>query len=130
MSDDPSVDRAKELLDELQGDGVGDRMYEALAADSPEFADFSLSGSYAALYDRPGLDTQQRQLVTIGVLGALGGCEPQLERHVVMALRAGMEPEQIIEACIQIAVYAGYPRANNAFRVAAGVIRRFKEGSA
>jgi 4-carboxymuconolactone decarboxylase len=125
MSDDPSVDRAKELLDELQGNGVGDRMYEALAADSPEFADFSLAGSYAALYDRPGLDIQQRQLVTIGVLGALGGCEAQLERHVVTALRVGLEPGQIIEACIQIAVYAGYPRANNAFRVAAGVIRKF-----
>jgi alkylhydroperoxidase/carboxymuconolactone decarboxylase family protein YurZ len=47
-----------------------------------------------------------------------------------MALRAGMEPEQIIEACIQIAVYAGYPRANNAFRVAAGVIRRLREDGA
>jgi 4-carboxymuconolactone decarboxylase len=123
---DALVERGKELIDALQGTGVGERMYDALAADSPGFADFAIAGSYAAVYDRPGLDIQQRELVTIAALAALGGCEPQLERHVVMALRAGLEPEQIIEVCIQIAVYAGHPRANNAFRTAAAAIRRHR----
>jgi|ERR1700722_19893473 4-carboxymuconolactone decarboxylase len=124
MTGEDAVERGKALIDELQGAGVGERMYAALAADSPEFAAFSIAGSYAALYDRPGLDVQQRQLVTIGALAAMGGCEPQLERHVLMALRAGLKPEQIVEACVQVAVYAGVARANNAFRVAAGVIRK------
>lgn len=128
-SDDARLERGKQLIDELQGEGVGGRMYAALAADSPEFARFSIAESYGALYDRPGLDVQQRQLVTIGALAAMGGCEPQLERHVVMALRADLAPEQIVEACIQVAVYAGVARANNAFRVAAATIRRWS-GSA
>lgn len=129
-SEDPGVERGKQLIDELQGEGVGERMHAAMAADSPEFADFAISGSYAAVYDRPRLDVQQRQLVTIGALAAMGGCEPQLERHVLMALRAGLTPAQVFEACIQIAVYAGMARANNAFRVAAAVIAKHRNREA
>jgi 4-carboxymuconolactone decarboxylase len=124
---DPRVERGKELIDALQGEGVGERMHAAMAADSREFADFAIAGSYAAVYDRPGLDLQQRHLVTIGALAGMGGCEPQLERHVLMALRAGLAPEQIFEACVQIAVYAGMARANNAFRVAARAIAKERE---
>jgi 4-carboxymuconolactone decarboxylase len=123
----PELQRGIDLIDALQGDGVGERMHGALAADSPDFAAFSIAGSYAALYDRPALDVRQRQLVTIGALAAMGGCEAQLERHALMALRAGLTPEQLIETCFQIAVYAGFARANNAFRVIAAVIRRQRE---
>jgi 4-carboxymuconolactone decarboxylase len=124
VTDEKHVQRGRELIDALQGDGTGERMYAALAEDSAEFAAFSIAGSYGAVYDRSGLDLQQRQLVTIGVLAALGGCEAQLERHVLVALRAGLEPEQVFEACVQVAVYAGHARANNAFRAAAAAIRR------
>jgi 4-carboxymuconolactone decarboxylase len=56
----------------------------------------------------------QRQLVTLGVLTALGGCEPQLEVHVNAALNVGLTPAEIVEAITHAAVYCGFPRALNA----------------
>lgn len=126
MSSEDPLQSAKALLDELQGEGAGGRMYQALAEDSPEFAAFAIASSYA-VYSRPGLDVGQRQLVTLGVLAALGGCDAQIERHTLMALNAGLSPEQIVEACIQVAIYAGQARANNAFRAASNMIRKVRE---
>ena len=64
--------------------------------------------------DRPGLDARSRQLVTLGALTALGGCEPQLRVHIGAALNVGITREEIVEALLHSAVYAGFPRALNA----------------
>lgn len=66
------------------------------------------------MYDRPGLAPRDRQLVTLGMLTALGGCEPQLEVHINAALNVGLAPEEIIEALLHSAVYCGMPKAVNA----------------
>lgn len=66
------------------------------------------------MYDRPGLAPRDRQLVTLGMLTALGGCEPQLEVHINAALNVGLAPDEIIEALLHSAVYCGMPKALNA----------------
>lgn len=124
MTDDDRVRRGMEALDALQGEGTAARMMDALARVDPGFARFAIGASYGEVGDRPGLSPRDRQLVTIAALAAMGGCEPQLERHVLAGLRAGLTREEIVETCVQIAVYAGHPRANNAFRVAGEVLRR------
>ena len=65
----------------------------------------------------PG-STRGRQLVTIGALTALGGCEPQLRVHMGAALNVGLTEEEIVEALLHSSVYAGFPRALNATFVA------------
>ena len=52
--------------------------------------------------------------MTIGVLTALGGCEPQLRIHIGAALNVGLTREEVIEAILHASVYAGFPRALNA----------------
>lgn len=53
---------------------------------------------------RPGLAARDRQLVTLGMLIALGGCEAQLTVHVGAALNVGPTPEQVVEALAHCAV--------------------------
>lgn len=57
---------------------------------------------------------RDRQLVTLGMLTALGGCEPQLEVHIGASLNVGLSPGEIIEAFLHASVYCGFPRALNA----------------
>ncbi len=64
-----------------------------------------------------------RQLVTLGVLTALGGCEAQLKVHVNAALNVGLTREEITEALVHAAVYCGFPRALNATFVAREVFQ-------
>ena len=78
--------------------------------------------AFGDIYDRPGLDARSRQLVTIGVLTALGGCEPQLKVHVGAALNVGISEEEIQEAILHASVYCGFPRALNATFAAQEVI--------
>lgn len=67
-----------------------------------------------AVLGRPDLDLRTRELVTICMLAALGGSEPQLEFHIGGALRAGATPAEVVEAISQVHLYAGFPRALSA----------------
>ncbi|ROO89134.1 4-carboxymuconolactone decarboxylase [Actinocorallia herbida] len=85
---------------------------------SPELAHQIIAWAYGEMLARPVLAPRDRQLVTLGMLAALGGCEPQLELHVGASLNAGLSPEEVVEALLQSAVYCGMPRALNAAAVA------------
>lgn len=106
-------DHGKEVLDAIDGD-AGTAVIEALADVSPELGHQVVAWGFGEIYSRPGLEPRDRQLVTLGMLTALGGCEAQLEVHVHASLNVGLTPSQIVEALLHSAVYCGFPRALNA----------------
>lgn len=92
----------------------GQRVLDNLADVSPALAEAVVSWGFGEVYARPGLAPRDRQLVTLGMLTALGGCEPQLEVHVNASLNVGLTPAEIVEALLHSAVYCGFPKALNA----------------
>jgi 4-carboxymuconolactone decarboxylase len=102
-----------EVLGKVDGE-AGQRVVDSLADIHPELGHQIVSWAFGEIYDRPGLAPRDRQLVTLGMLTALGGCEAQLDVHVNAALNVGLTPEQIVEALLHSAVYCGMPRALNA----------------
>ncbi|WP_203701110.1 carboxymuconolactone decarboxylase family protein [Asanoa iriomotensis] len=105
------------VLDRVDGDS-GRRVIDALADVSPELGHQVVSWAFGEIYSRPGLPPRDRQLVTLGMLTALGGCEPQLEVHVNASLNVGLSADEIVEALLHSAVYCGIPKALNATMVA------------
>ncbi|MET8978484.1 carboxymuconolactone decarboxylase family protein [Streptomyces sp. NPDC004539] len=97
---------------------AGQRVIDSLADIHPEMAHQIVAWGFGEIYARPGLAPRDRQLVTIGMLTALGGCEPQLEVHLNAALNVGLTPAQITEALLHAAGYCGFPKALNATFVA------------
>ncbi|PWG66823.1 carboxymuconolactone decarboxylase family protein [Bifidobacterium callitrichidarum] len=67
-------------------------------------------------YTRGGLDTRQREMITLCFLAAQGGCEPQLTAHAAANLRVGNEKAFLIAVVSQCMPYLGYPRTLNAIR--------------
>lgn len=104
--------RGKAVLDAVDGD-AGANVIEALKDISPELAHQVVTWGFGEIYARPGLAPRDRQLVTLGMLTALG-TEPQLAVHVNASLNVGLTPEEIVEALLHSAVYCGFPRALNA----------------
>lgn len=102
-----------EVLKQVDGD-AGQRVVDALADINPVLGHQVVAWAFGEIYDRPGLAPRDRQLVTLGMLTALGGCEAQLDVHVNAALNVGLTPEQIVEALTHSAVYCGIPKALNA----------------
>ncbi|GAA2181400.1 carboxymuconolactone decarboxylase family protein [Brooklawnia cerclae] len=109
--------RGKQVLDSIDGE-AGGRVIESLADIAPELGHQIVAWGFGDIYARPDLEPQQRQLVTLGMLTALGGCEPQLEVHIGASLNVGLTPRQIVEAFLHASVYCGFPRALNAVGVA------------
>jgi alkylhydroperoxidase/carboxymuconolactone decarboxylase family protein YurZ len=69
------------------------------------------------VWSRPGLDLRTRSLVTIAALAALGRSRA-LELNLRMAVNNGATRQEITEALLQIAPYAGFPAAWEALAVA------------
>lgn len=106
-------EHGKTVLDAIDGE-AGANVINALGDISPELAHQVVAWGFGEIYSRPGLEPRDRQLVTLGMLTALGGCEPQLDVHINAALNVGLTPQQVIEALLHSAVYCGFPRALNA----------------
>jgi len=105
--------RGKDVLDAVDGT-AGAKVIDALEEVSPELAHQIVAWGFGEIYSRPDLEPRDRQLVTLGMLTALGGAEPQLEVHINASLNVGLTPQQIVEALLHSAVYCGFPRALNA----------------
>lgn len=99
----------------------GRAVIEGLRAISPELGRFIVEFAYGDVLSRPDLDLKTRELTTIAVLGALGGCDPQLKVHIQGCLNVGCTRGEIVETLLQIAVYAGFPRTINAMKCAQDV---------
>lgn len=101
-----------EKLNEIDGE-AGRKVIESLQEIAPDLARYVIEFPFGDIYQRPGLSLQQRELVTVSGLTALGHCQPQLKVHVNGALNVGCKPEEIVETIIQMSVYAGFPAALN-----------------
>jgi len=88
-------------------------------ADSPlqEFQELVTRHVWGDIWTRPGLDHRTRSLITIALLAA-GGCHEELNLHVRATRNTGATVDEIKEVLLQVAVYAGVPVANSAFRIA------------
>lgn len=109
---------------------LGEEHVERAQASTTEFTrDFQeLITRYAwgEIWTRPGLDRKTRSLLTIAILAALGRAE-ELRLHVRATRNTGATRDEVKEALLQVAVYAGVPAGNAAFAQAAAVYRELDE---
>lgn len=72
-------------------------------------------------WNRPGLDRKTRSFMNIAVLSAMG--KPELKLHLRGAINNGLTKEEIREALLHVAIYAGVPTAVDSFKVAKQVFK-------
>lgn len=73
--------------------------------------------AFGDIISREGLSVRDRELVTVAVLTALAGREPQLRVHLLSGLNVGLTARELEEVIIQTVPYAGFPTAINALNV-------------
>jgi 4-carboxymuconolactone decarboxylase len=79
------------------------------------------SYAWGTIWTRPGLDRRTRRLLVLTATAALGRWE-EFRLHVRTGLALELEPCDLQEVLLQLAVYAGVPAANAAFHIAAEVL--------
>jgi 3-oxoadipate enol-lactonase/4-carboxymuconolactone decarboxylase len=82
-----------------------------------DFQAFITRTAWGGVWARPGLDRRTRSLLTLSILAALGR-EEELKLHLRATKNTGATPADVAEALMHVAVYAGVPAANSAFRTA------------
>lgn len=105
------------------GDAHVDRAQAATTDFNRAFQELITRYAWGTVWQRPGLDDRTRRLLAITATGALGRWE-EFRMHVRTALAGGLEPCDLEETLLQLALYAGLPAANTGFHIAAEEIAK------
>jgi 4-carboxymuconolactone decarboxylase len=112
-----------ELLQRMLG---ADRAREVVAGWEkldPDFAR-SITGLVAGeIWSRPALDLKTRSLITVAATTALGRPNA-LRLNIELALNNGATRQEIIEALLQMAAYAGFPACWEGLLIADEVFKK------
>ena len=84
---------------------------------APKLAELTDNVLFGDVWERPGLVTRDRSLVTISALIAMNRPD-QLRSHLALARQNGVTETEIVEAITHLAFYAGWPNAVSAVAIA------------
>ncbi len=110
---------------DVLGGPAAKNVFNSLSETNPALVHYIVAWALGDIYTRPALPPRDRQLITLGILMTLGGCEKQLAFHIQAALNVGLTKEEITETFLHGAIYAGIPRAMNATLAAKEVFAQY-----
>ena len=124
MTDTPKT--GLDMRRQVMGDAFVDRALGNATEFTQPLPDFVNEHAWGSVWSREGLPLKTRSLITLAALTALK-CPQELKGHVRGALNNGCTVEEIREALLHCAVYAGVPAAIDAFRAAQEVIDSYQK---
>jgi 4-carboxymuconolactone decarboxylase len=98
---------------EIFGEGILNNR-EVAPSNQKHIQDYLSSFCFGDFYTRGGLDLKTREILTLCIVSALGGCESQAKAHVRGNLNIGNDKETLITAITHCLPYMGFPRTLNA----------------
>ncbi|MEV2237390.1 4-carboxymuconolactone decarboxylase [Micromonospora sp. NPDC049891] len=123
MTDEQRYEAGMTVRRQVLGDAHVDRAVAGTDEFTTDFQDLITRYAWGEIWTREGLDRRTRSCITLAVLATLHHDE-ELAMHVRAALRNGLTPDEVREVLLQVAVYAGVPAANRAFKVAQETLRQ------
>jgi 4-carboxymuconolactone decarboxylase len=110
--DDGMATRRKVL-----GDALVDRAEAGKTAFDEPFQTMITEGAWGTLWSHPRIPHRERSMLTLALLAATGNFE-EIPMHVRATRNTGASPDDIMQAFLHVAVYAGVPKANHAIKLA------------
>lgn len=99
------------------GDAHVDRAEAAKTAFDEPFQTMITEGAWGTLWSDDTISRRDRSLLTLALLAATGNFE-EIPMHIRASRNTGAAPEEVMQAFLHVAVYAGVPRANHAIKLA------------
>ena len=99
------------------GDAHVDRAEAAKTEFDQPFQELITEAAWGHVWSRSDLTSRERSLITIALLAALGH-DDEVAMHVRATANTGATREEIREALLHVAIYAGVPAANHAIKIA------------
>lgn len=99
------------------GDAHVDAAEAATTAFDEPFQALITEAAWGNLWARDSLPLRERSMLTIALLAA-GGNFDEIPMHIRATANTGASPDDVMEALLHVAVYAGVPKANRAIKIA------------
>ncbi|MEO1686616.1 MAG: 4-carboxymuconolactone decarboxylase [Pseudomonadota bacterium] len=99
------------------GDAHVDRAEAGKTDFDAPFQTLITEGAWGTVWADDAISARDRSLLTLALLAATGSFE-EIPMHVRASRNTGAAPEEIMQAFLHVAVYAGVPKANHAIKLA------------
>ena len=101
----------------ILGDAHVDRAEAATTGFDAPFQAMITEGAWGTLWSDDTISHRERSMLTLALLAATGNFE-EIPMHLRATARTGATKEDVMQAFLHVAVYAGVPRANHAIKLA------------
>lgn len=105
------------------GDSHVDRAQSASTEFDQPFQELITEAAWGHVWSRLTLSKRERSIVTIALLAALGQ-DDEVAMHVRATINTGATRDDVREALLHVAIYAGVPAANHAIKIAKQVFEQ------
>ncbi|MEJ2635215.1 MAG: carboxymuconolactone decarboxylase family protein, partial [Calditrichia bacterium] len=113
VTEETRFDEGLKVQKRIFGDII-DKMHQNAPENQKHIQNYLSAFCFGDIYTRGGLDLKTRELLTLCILSALGGCEAQVKSHVNGNLSVGNDKNMMLEAITHCLPYMGFPRTLNA----------------
>lgn len=111
---------------EVLGDAHVDRAEAAKTDFDAPFQTLITEGAWGSVWSRDTISKRERSMLTIALLAGLGN-DHELAMHIRATARTGASRQDVLEALLHVAIYAGVPRANHAIKIAKETFAEMEE---
>ena len=108
------------------GDAHVDRAEAAKTDFDAPFQTLITEGAWGSVWSRDTISKRERSMLTIALLAGLGN-DHELAMHIRATARTGASRQDVLEALLHVAIYAGVPRANHAIKIAKDTFAEMEE---
>lgn len=99
------------------GDAHVDRAGAAMTEFDAPFQQLITEGAWGTVWADDRISRRERSMLTLALLAATGSFE-EIPMHIRASRNTGASPEDVMQAFLHVAVYAGVPKANHAIKLA------------
>jgi len=110
-------DKGMETRRAVLGNDHVDRAELAKTPFDAPFQEMITEGAWGTLWASDTISKRDRSLITLALLAA-GGHWDEVAMHIRATANTGATPEEVREAFMHVAIYAGVPAANHALKIA------------
>ena len=108
------------------GDAHVDRAEAAKTAFDEPFQTLITESAWGTVWADNTISYRERSLLTLALLAATGNFE-EIPMHIRATARTGASKEDIMQAFLHVAIYAGVPKANHAIKLAKQTFSEMEE---
>ncbi|MGB0799643.1 MAG: 4-carboxymuconolactone decarboxylase [Planktomarina sp.] len=99
------------------GDAQVDHAIEAITDLDAPFQEMITDGAWGSVWARDTIPLRERSMLTLALLAATSNFD-EIPMHIRATVNTGATWQDVQEAFLHVAIYAGVPKANRAFKIA------------